>query len=1128
VDAMTDERRFSFEMYFTGAKQICLELDDGACLAKLDEYRGELGDALRVKEMKSACISAASASVAEGTTDFTDAVSEEEYDAGSASDESSELECDLCQDLTDKACLAALDEMVGSMNDKDRLTLEKTFTTGSCDDLSDADCLVVLDEQRIATSDKNRLSLLKSAWCDFVADKASSQVSVTSSMEISSCSVCSNMGSTGCLSALDDMVIAMSEMERLSFELGYDDDGLCSDDHGKICLQALDDQRYQASDDDRLDLLVTACAKMEGNYVDTNIQTDESEGDSDIEEKEEDSEDSTTAQCDTCVGLSDASCLETLDAVVDQMSDKTRLAFEKTYSGNDCDGLSDKECLALLDTQRIDASDEDRLTLLQTGCSLYLYSETDAESSDAPSEPTTDSAETASSTEASEEASSAQDEDTQADERPDGKSKREDTSCQACLGLSSKACLQALDGMVDVMDDVDRLNFEMAFEDSQCEELSDTECLAVLDMARMSAKDQDRLAMLEVACIVVESAEDTVDESPTDTGNSDAQESDTESESAAGNIVTEGVESPADATEETISEEDEESDALPLVETETEDADEPFGGCSLCADSETDTECLDIMDTYVGSLTDTERLSFELLSSAGNRCDNMGDEDCLGLLDEIRRTAKSTERLEMLESACAQQDLVTHKIDVTWESGSSARSYTGENAAPWIEPVEELKTEETEEVVSFTESASKCSLCEGLADDECLNLLDKAVGQMDDTERLSFEFFFADDSCTSLEDSDCLKALDEKLSSLSDMERFSLLSSACGSSATLNGGDGHSVKTILDEKDESRDMDFSDRTNCLLCGDEDKSWNKAAQVEDIEENSLTCEICTDMTDKICLSTLENLVGSMAADQRLEFERNYAEPSTCEDLNDAECLATLDDILANALDKERLSLMTTACAALGAFPEYLIEASSEQTSYSYEFTAAKASIDELATINDATDSFTGEITLETSTSSYSYEATDAELIMAEALTEMRMPDGVVQDDAVSKSTTHVTSSSHLLGNKKSHSSLKSSTSREDSEPINFAAVAEGMSDLPEYMDQEWTSMIQASETNSHEGSNVVSVEESFSDGRRKMMLTASSISLIALGIGLYITGKQNKARRSVDEYHSIPDEEFAHV
>merc|ERR1712054_681743 len=217
-------------------------------------------------------------------------------------------------------------------------------------------------------------------------------------------------------------------------------------------------------------------------------------------------------------------------------------------------------------------------------------------------------------------------------------------------------------------------------------------------------------------------------------------------------------------------------------------------------------------------------------------------------------------------------------------------------------------------------------------------------------------------------------------------------------------------------------MDFSDRTNCILCGDSTRSWDKAVeatQVEVVEEIS-PCSVCSGLADKTCLSTLENLVASMTIDQRLTFERNYADTSTCENLNDIECLATLDDILANALDKDRLELLTTACAALGEFPEYLMEASAPM-SYSYEFTAAKASIDELATINDA-ESFSGEISLEESklASSYSYEAKDAELMMAEALTEMRMPD-----------TTNTDSSHTLDRNKKSHS-LKSSVNHEENE------------------------------------------------------------------------------------------------
>ena len=101
--------------------------------------------------------------------------------------------------------------------------------------------------------------------------------------------------------------------------------------------------------------------------------------------------DTNADDCGACAGASDKECLTELDAEVDSLSDKERLAFEQMIFGGafmqavhvrqqfpntaeTCvDGTSDKDCLSALDTNMASLSDKDRLVYLVASCNMLQH-----------------------------------------------------------------------------------------------------------------------------------------------------------------------------------------------------------------------------------------------------------------------------------------------------------------------------------------------------------------------------------------------------------------------------------------------------------------------------------------------------------------------------------------------------------------------------------------------------------------------------------------------------------------------------------------------------------------------------------------------------------------------------------
>lgn len=114
--------------------------------------------------------------------DITSLSQEDMPDEDVKEEEEEEEECSLCASLSDKACLASLEEQVASLSDKDRLSFEKELfdseEQGYCDDLADKACLSALDSLYDELSDKEKLAELKTA--------CSSLMSYTNTMSSSS------------------------------------------------------------------------------------------------------------------------------------------------------------------------------------------------------------------------------------------------------------------------------------------------------------------------------------------------------------------------------------------------------------------------------------------------------------------------------------------------------------------------------------------------------------------------------------------------------------------------------------------------------------------------------------------------------------------------------------------------------------------------------------------------------------------------------------------------------------------------------------------------------------------------------------------------------------------------------
>jgi hypothetical protein len=83
--------------------------------------------------------------------------------------------------------------------------------------------------------------------------------------EESECSVCDSASDKACLASLEELVAALSDKDRLTFEKGFFNDeqsGYCSDLSDKACLSALDSLYDELSDKTKLSQLKSSCSAL--------------------------------------------------------------------------------------------------------------------------------------------------------------------------------------------------------------------------------------------------------------------------------------------------------------------------------------------------------------------------------------------------------------------------------------------------------------------------------------------------------------------------------------------------------------------------------------------------------------------------------------------------------------------------------------------------------------------------------------------------------------------------------------------------------------------------------------------------------------------------------------------------
>ena len=165
------------------------------------------------------------------------------------------------------------------------------------------------------------------------------------------------MSDKACLSALDDEYDAMSDKITLSYlrDAYPDYDSSLTD---KACLTALEAELASETDKTRLSLLKDACIAYSADTT--------SAASGMMMLKASDS-----GSCGYCDSLSDKVCLATLDALYDDMSDKTKLAFLRDAIPDYDADLTDKACLTALDAELTGENDKTRLATLKTGCAAY-------------------------------------------------------------------------------------------------------------------------------------------------------------------------------------------------------------------------------------------------------------------------------------------------------------------------------------------------------------------------------------------------------------------------------------------------------------------------------------------------------------------------------------------------------------------------------------------------------------------------------------------------------------------------------------------------------------------------------------------------------------------------------------
>jgi len=289
----------------------------------------------------------------------------------------------MCADLTDKDCLSTLDTMVDNMSQDDRFAFEKSFDSyhEDCAGLEDLACLEVLDAARTSASDKNRLVMLKAACtitasiaADSVAargkDVAGSDSSAPSPLDEQPAPQDSDANPSPDHvdhagvpkddtddEKKEDAAAQEAAHERHPEVGGSDDDdeNTSAGCQGKGCSSPSSDTETAPPAD------VAAPVAPQGSAPEGAAAPAETEG-------TEATSSVTENQCEICTAMTDKECLAALDAMVTDMDDIDRLAFEKSWAAGICDGKTDSDCLEELDQVRMSATDKKRLTMLSKAC----------------------------------------------------------------------------------------------------------------------------------------------------------------------------------------------------------------------------------------------------------------------------------------------------------------------------------------------------------------------------------------------------------------------------------------------------------------------------------------------------------------------------------------------------------------------------------------------------------------------------------------------------------------------------------------------------------------------------------------------------------------------------------------
>uniref|UniRef100_A0A7S2CJP1 Uncharacterized protein n=1 Tax=Florenciella parvula TaxID=236787 RepID=A0A7S2CJP1_9STRA len=244
--------------------------------------------------------------------------------------------CPMCNDLTDKDCLSALDAMVDTMSQADRFNFEKSFDgyLVTCASLDDLVCLEALDSARTSASDKGRLAMLKEA-CAATAGKEADTAAGTPQAPIEF------------EPAADPEPDHAGVPKNDSAEEKEEDSEAQEEAHEEH-------PEVGGSDDDDENT-----AKGGGNSGGVGQATEPAPLDAPAAEP----------TCEVCSGMTDKECLAALDGMVTDMDEIDRLAFEKSWDFGVCDSITlPEECLAELDQARMAASDKNRLTMLKSAC----------------------------------------------------------------------------------------------------------------------------------------------------------------------------------------------------------------------------------------------------------------------------------------------------------------------------------------------------------------------------------------------------------------------------------------------------------------------------------------------------------------------------------------------------------------------------------------------------------------------------------------------------------------------------------------------------------------------------------------------------------------------------------------